>query len=632
MGKAAGRSRLARATAGMFGLLAFGLAQADDGTTSGNVETMGNSVNATGFIRYEGAVNTASKQDVFNQSGNVFNGVPVQRTSVLGTDTVTRPIPSSNDHINLNAVRGELDVEKRFTANLAGRMKLRAYFYLDHYSEFDPNQTGLNPTTVTQPQYGILSVFHPTGTSSAWGNQYGKPDYFHVQGLVGGSRGSMLEFTNNDYMVDFPALYLDYNKGPLWLRLGNQTIAWGEAIFFRVLDIPNGLDLRRHSALDFASEEFSDKRVPAPGLRGSYRFSDALELEGFAQKFSPTVYSNPNTPYNAIASQFTIHDMYNDGWDNKWNAGTRVRGQFGDLGLQGIFVSRYNPDGVYRWTQCTGPNCIRDGAGVPTAYESDPSGVYSANEWFTYAGFARLNAITGLNASINEFPAAQHLGAVPVSTVAQAYGELNYFFQALGPLRGHLAREYKHENVVGLGANYVTSGAPNGPLDQLIIRLEASYTPNRVYTSPSLSGYYEQHSEWISALVLEKYQRFVQSFPATYMVFQWMHRSETDLFGRLTSGMGGDVHQAAPGYGGGSNQVAFAMQQPFPSLVWRFDMAILHDLKGGILWQPAVRWKPNKGFTVEAFYNYIEGGGKNDNVLQTFDNVREISLRAGYQF
>ncbi len=633
MGKAGCRNLSARVGLGVAALAAWGLAcAADNSSTNGNVESIGNSINATGFIRYEGAYNTADKQNPFNQNGNVFNGVPVSRTSVLGTDTVTRPIPSSNGHVNLNAMRGELDVEERFSTDLAGRVKLRGFFNLGGYSEFDPNNTGLTPTTVTAPQYGVLPLFHPTGASNAWGNNYGKPNYFQTQGLNGGQRGSVLEVAGNDYMVDLPSLYLDYNHGPLWLRFGNQTIAWGEAIFFRVLDVPNGLDLRRHSALDFASEEFADKRVPAPGLRGSYRVNDSLEIEGFTQKFTPTVFSNPNTPYNAIASQFTIHDQFSDGWDSKWNFGTRLRGQIGDLGVQAIAVSRYNPDGVYRWTQCTGPSCIRDSAGLATAYESDPTGVYSANEWFTYAGMARLNGVTGLNASINAFPAAQHLGAVPVNSVAAAYGELNYFFQALGPLRGHLAREYRHEDVYGMGFNYVTTGAPNSVLDQLIIRLEGSYSPNRTFTSPDLNVDFYQHSEYISAFVLEKYQRFAQSFPSTYMVFQWMHRSQTDLFGRLLSGQGGTVNTAAPGYSGGYNAVAFAMQQPFPNLVWRFDMAILHDLKGGILWQPAIRWKPNKGFTVEAFYNYIEGGGSNDNVLQTFDQVREFTIRAGYQF
>ena len=44
----------------------------------------------SGFIRSETAIRTTSEQNMFNQGGNPFNGVPVSRTSVLGTDTTTR--------------------------------------------------------------------------------------------------------------------------------------------------------------------------------------------------------------------------------------------------------------------------------------------------------------------------------------------------------------------------------------------------------------------------------------------------------------------------------------------------------------------------------------------------------------
>ena len=37
--------------------------------------------------------------------------------------------------------------------------------------------------------------------------------------------------------------------------------------------------------------------------------------------------------------------------------------------------------------------------------------------------------------------------------------------------------------------------------------------------------------------------------------------------------------------------VVFAMQQPFAQLIWRADLAVLYDTQGGILVQPAVRWK-----------------------------------------
>src|SRR5690606_9887598 len=143
--------------------------------------------------------------------------------------------------------------------------------------------------------------------------------------------------------------FLDYNRGPINVRLGNQQIAWGQAIFFRVFDVPNGLDLRRHSILDYAQEEFSDKRVPSLSLRVGYQVTDEMLLDGYVQKFQPTVYGNPNTAYNVIPSQFTVHDMYGH-YDKKINYGLRLKGNYGQWGFQAMAVRRYNPDGVFRWT------------------------------------------------------------------------------------------------------------------------------------------------------------------------------------------------------------------------------------------------------------------------------------------
>ena len=98
----------------------------------------------------------------------------------------------------------------------------------------------------------------------------------------------------------------------------------------------NGLDLRRHSFIDVAAEEYSDKRVPSLGIRGSYRFQNDWELEGFVQRFRPSVFSSLDTPYNVIASQFVVHQE--EGWDDhddKFNFGARLTGRAGDFDLDG---------------------------------------------------------------------------------------------------------------------------------------------------------------------------------------------------------------------------------------------------------------------------------------------------------
>src|SRR5690606_27186914 len=86
----------------------------------------------------------------------------------------------------------------------------------------------------------------------------------------------------------------------LWIRFGNQTIAWGEAYFFRVMDVVNGLDLRRHLTLGPGGEEFNDQRVASPTLRASYAFDNGWEVDTFASLFSPTILPPQNSPYNLI--------------------------------------------------------------------------------------------------------------------------------------------------------------------------------------------------------------------------------------------------------------------------------------------------------------------------------------------
>ena len=599
------------------GLILVGAARADDAAgppaTSWSLPDW---ISLSGYIRPEVALKTSDREDPFNQRGNLYNGVPTARHGFTADDVSTRDGQPADNRLNLALLRTELDASLRFSSELSLTAKLRGVFDPALYDEFDPGAVN----------------------SQAVGKLYGRPNYFKYE-VEGSAHPQPLEWAGRNYQLYFPALFLEYSKGPLDVRLGNQQIAWGQAIFFRVLDVPDGLDLRRHSALDYASEEFSDKRVPAPALRALYQISDHWLTDAYVQKFQPTVYGNPNTQYNAIPSQFTVHDLYGQ-YDSKLDYGLRLKGDYGDIGVQGIAVRRYNPDGVYRWT-ASGVN--RDLPGAPgsgtvlaqTPFEVDPTGVWSSAEWFTYAGMARLNGLDGLNAAVRDFPAAAALGAAQVPSYALARQELDTFFQASGSgLRGHIAREYRAETDLGGGASYVISAAPGSLLDQLIINVEALYVPDRTFTDPSLGAGFLRKHEWTTALVMEKYQRFSASLPATYMVFQWLHKTESDLFGRYLGGMGGDVGKPAPGYGGGYNALAFALQQPFPNLIWRADFAALYDPKGGLLLQPAVRWKPNGSFAVEGFYNYINGhlGTPTNNALSTFDYASEVTLRIEYQF
>lgn len=590
-----------------------------------------------GLVRFETAAKLTNDENPYNQLGNEMNGRTVRRdSSLLGpaaggrADFYTRGIGQQNTATSpfntvspVGTTQGPLDSTGRTGADnqfnlLAGRAEVDFTLNINQQMTIYSKVRG----------YSQPDVFDETGS----------PDFFGGN-LYSHDRGTLLEINGDNYMIDIPALYIDYNNGPLWIRAGNQQIAWGESLFFRVLDVPNGLDLRRHLVLDIAAEEFSDKRVAAPAVRGSYRVTDSFEIEAFAQMFSPSVLPNANTPYNLVGNEFELQqrEVFKDE-DNAINVGTRWQAQFGELGLQAIAVNRRNPDGVYRWANSNDTDLGGLLAGTP--FDSDPTGVGSGIGFLHNANLVRLNMTNLGSASVNDFPKAQALGAfaVPfapltsagVPNLTQTSQLFDNFFQNLGPLRGHIERTYKRENIFGVGSNYLIKADQDSVFDQLVLRAEASYTPDKAFTT-NLGQDFLESDEVAVALVAEKYHRFTDAFPATFMVLQYLYKSDSDLFGRHLSGANG-TDTSLPTGDDNFQAIAFAFQQPFPALVWRADFSVLYDIKGGAQFQPVVRWKPNEQFTMELFATILESNGGNDDIIQTVEWADEISLRVGYQF
>ncbi|MFA7282858.1 MAG: DUF1302 family protein [Sterolibacterium sp.] len=573
----------------------------------------------SGFVRQEMAVNTNNDGNMNNQQSNIWNGVPVNSTGLGAAfvPTLTRPASKIQDNtFNQFTTRLEVNLDGKLTESLSAHFKLRGIY--DGINDVEGAFRGQN-SYVQQYQSG---------------------------------KGTPLEVTRKNGMIDLPNAYLDYNNGPLWVRVGNQQIAWGEALFFRVSDVVNGLDLRRHLVLGVASEEYSDTRVPGLGIRGSFRVNENWDVEGFAQKFQPSILPGPNSPYNLIPSQFTV-----DEWagyqevKNKMNFGFRTRGKIGDYGLQAFAVRRYNPDGVYRWTRAQGPGAIPGS----TLEFGTGDGVYSGAEWMNTAAHARLDGLStqhindprfqpGATAAGANFVAnacgANNAGIGTVSfNLAQANCLYDTFFSppsvgGAGDLKGWLERMYKAENVFGFGVNHIFEGAPDTLMDQLIGRFEMSYTPNRKFTAIDLRQDFLTHNEAIFAFIFEKYHKFSSDFPATYFVAQWMHRQRSDIFGRALEGVNNAPGTHPKGEKGGSDYAALVLQQPSPTLEWRFDMAALTDFHGGWLFQPGMKWKPNKEMQVDFYLNIMKSFGEqnNKNFVQGLEYTNEAFVRATYAF
>ena len=296
-----------------------------------------------------------------------------------------------------------------------------------------------------------------------------------------------------------------------------------------------------------------------------------------------------------------------------------------------------------------------------TPLEVDPTGVWSANEWFTFAGQVRLDGVEGLNTLVREFQPATGLlaGSEVGDNIVAAARELDLFFSVgggllagetnMGGLRGHIIHEYHKEEVYGAGVSYVVEAEPGSLLDQLIINVETSYIPERTFTEKSLSRNFIESDESVTDLVMEKYHRWFDDFPATYMVFQAIHKSDSNLFGQHLGCQGGtggnpgsvaaDVNrktkQCTDEKKGGSTDVVLAFLQPFPNYIYRLSGAALLDVDGGLLVQGGFRWSPGNDITLDFIYNYIDAelyGDENSNALQNIGWADEFVIRAAYQF
>lgn len=580
---------------------------------------------------------------------------------------------------NLFNTRFEYDVQARFHEDFAAFVKLRAY--LDGSSSFTDGRIG----NLNQNPY--------------WG-----------------TRSSLGEWSSPNVLIDLPAAYLDYNRGSLWLRLGNQTVAWGEAYFFRVMDVANGLDLRRHLTLGPGGEEFQDQRLPSPALRASYVFEQGVEVEAFASLFSPTILPPQNSPYSLITHGTSLdeRDEFDDA-AGSINIGTRFTWRVTDrLTLMAMYANRRNPDGVFRYAEaplynagiangfCAGPHndtnrllgnfpggaLVPGGAVLPAgplqgavaasgldlmpaplggghkrldhcgaSLAPDPHGPNSTEFWHLI-GRTRLDPMKALRVAADEWPAAQWatrqiFGFGQEFNVADALRSLEAFHSYLGGFRAYATREFKREQIFAVGGNFLTvADDPGSFWDSIIVRGEVAVTPGKQFTDLGLSFDFIEETEIVSALIVEKFHRFSERFPATYMVWQWMHREASDLFGRHLSGTesvpfetfvdprtGSFTPQAfvdgaaSPRGSGAADYVVFAFQQPSPSLMWRVDLALLIDIEGGFLVQPGLRYRPSDAWQWDLYANLLEDGGdENDDVMESLDFADEIFVRFTHFF
>ena len=166
------------------------------------------------------------------------------------------------------------------------------------------------------------------------------------------------DFDGDDYLIrsggksskaELSQAYVNYTNGNLWLRIGKQPIAWGEAIAQRVLDVVNPLDLSQFFFFDRAQEEFEGLRIPQWFIRAAYTIPTD-EVPDFTLEFllnpglvTPTILPQQGAPYNVLPGILKATDNVQQG---KATVGMRATGTLGDAEFSLNFLTKPNDDGV----------------------------------------------------------------------------------------------------------------------------------------------------------------------------------------------------------------------------------------------------------------------------------------------
>ena len=152
--------------------------------------------------------------------------------------------------------------------------------------------------------------------------------------------------------------YIDLSRGPAFIRIGRQILAWGETDIFRLLDGINPLD----NSFGGPFEDLDDRRIPLWMLRGSYNLGSvgpfsSLTIEGFWVPGTWDVKMGPwapfGTPYMApdpevsVYNRLYIRNPQKDMSNSRW--GGRLQWMFGPN--MNCSIAHYNSflDGPTTW-------------------------------------------------------------------------------------------------------------------------------------------------------------------------------------------------------------------------------------------------------------------------------------------
>jgi hypothetical protein len=152
--------------------------------------------------------------------------------------------------------------------------------------------------------------------------------------------------------------YIDFSRGPTFVRIGRQILAWGETDIFRLLDGINPLD----NSFGGPFEDLDDRRIPLWMLRGSYNVGSvgpiaSLTIEGFWVPGTWDARMGPwapkGTPYSIPLPEKEVYDRTLVNTPSKTLSNSRY-----GVRLQGMLGSNANVSLAYYRSYLDNPKSI----------------------------------------------------------------------------------------------------------------------------------------------------------------------------------------------------------------------------------------------------------------------------------
>jgi Protein of unknown function (DUF1302) len=355
------------------------------------------------------------KEETLRLNGRVYNRTAMSTQDAAGNTRLRTPYSNSNMLQNRTFIQMEL--RHNLTDLVAGRYNglLAPLHYL------------LAPLRLLEPDDIDYFVTYRGEYDGVW--DYG-PDVFSedfVRNAAGDKLDTRERLRHRNRLFE---AYIDYTKGPLFLRIGRQNLSWGETDIFRLLDQINPLDASFGGFLVALDE----RRVPLDMLRMVYGlgsrgpFSE-LDLEGFV-----VLDDKVADPVPAGSPWATPNPPGINGFVKKpaWNftdarGGGRILGVLGDFTVSIAHYYTYLDSATIRVVTPVKAPGTRPGQSSPMAPPIDLGEFQAA----VAAGQTSRFLVDHFHANIM-FPKVQISGATASFSVPRFYAvvrsELAYFY------------------------------------------------------------------------------------------------------------------------------------------------------------------------------------------------------------